>query len=446
MTQFTSEPQILDTGYHPHPLQLEIHEKLRRFSVLVCHRRFGKTVLGVNTLVDAAARSKKNNPKFAYLAPFRNQAKDVAWQYIKQFASRIPGAEFNESELQVRLPHNNATIKLYGADNADALRGLYFDGIVVDEVADMPPHLWTEVLRPALLDRKGWCLFIGTPKGINLFSQLYFSALEKPDWYAGIYPAAKSIGVLPWITESELDAARADMTESKFRQEFGCDFGAASDNALISIDLYRECVKRQPDKSIYSMEPVILSVDVARFGGDSSAIGRRQGFAMFPIERFTKLDNMELADQVAARIERYRADYTFIDGGRGEGVIDRLRRMGYNIIEVNSQNTASDPMKYANKRAEMYDRMRQWMEDGGALPYCSRLEAQITAPKYDFDKAGRMVLEPKKDIKDRIGMSPDESDTIALSFSQIVKPRMNRPSVSVASRLQKEYKIFGRRR
>lgn len=441
---FSSEPNIITTGYEPHQLQYEIHQHLKRFSVLVCHRRFGKTVLAVNTLVDAAARCGKLNPRLAYIAPFRNQAKDIAWQYFKQFGSRVPGAEFNESELIVRFPHNNAVIKLYGGDNSDALRGLYFDGIVVDEVADMSPNIWVEILRPALTDRQGWCLFIGTPKGINLFSQLYFKAIDDPDWYAGLYPASKSIGVLPWITEKELDTARKDMTESKYRQEFMCDFGAANDNALISIELYRECTKNQPDLSIATSMPVILTVDVARFGGDCSAIGRRQGLACFPIKRFNQIDNMALADQVAAHIERFKPAATFIDGGRGEGVIDRLRQMRYNVVEINSQSSASEPHKYANKRAEMYDRMRKWMEDGGSLPYCPRLEAQITAPRYDFDKKGCMILEPKKDIKERIGMSPDEADTIALSFAQIVRPRGVSPSSSTQSRTQ--YSVFGRRR
>lgn len=450
MTRFTKEPEMVSTGYEPHNLQYEIHRHLKRFSVLVCHRRFGKTVLAVNTLIDAAARfdvsrADRVDPRFAYLAPFRNQAKDITWQYFQRFAARFPGVEFNQSELTVRFPHNNAVIKLYGADNADAMRGLYFDGIVVDEVADMESNVWSEILRPCVLDRHGWCLFIGTPKGINLFSQLYFAALDKPDWYAGIYPASKSLGVLPWITQKELDAAREDMTDAKYRQEFMCDFGAASDNVLITMDLYRECTKRQPDKSIYTMEPMILMVDVARFGGDSSVIGRRQGFAGFPTERFTKIDNMELADQVAARIERYNAEHIFVDGGRGEGVIDRLRRLGYNIHEVNSQSTASDTSKYMNKRAEMYDRLRKWMEDGGALPYCPRLEAQITAARYDFNSKGQMFLEPKKDIKDRIGMSPDEADDFALGFAQTIKPRLNR-SPSSRSTHRKEYSIFGRRR
>ena len=440
-----NEPEILTTGYSPHPLQLEIHNNLKRFSVLVCHRRFGKTVLGVNTLVDANAKCHKQNPRFGYVAPFRNQAKDIAWQYFKQFGSVVPGSSFNEAELMCKTEHNGGQIKLYGADNPDALRGGYFDGLVIDEVADMPPGFWTDVIRPMLLDRNGWCLFIGTPKGINLFSQLYFAALDKPDWYAGMFTATGSVGVLPWITVEELDAAREDMTEAKYRQEFLCDFGAANDNALISIDLYRKCCKNQPDKGIYLSMPNILSVDVARFGGDSSTIGRRQGLAAFPIKRFTGIDNMALADRVAASIEQVMPDATFIDGGRGEGVIDRLRQMRYNVIEINSQSQAAEHNKYANKRAEMYDRLRKWMESGGCLPYCPRLEAQITAPRYDFDKQGRMIIEPKKDIKARIGMSPDEADTVALTFAQNVRPKNVGHNGSSNGKPREKYDVFERR-
>ena len=97
------------------------------------------------------------------------RAKAIAWDYLKKFTSPIPGVSTNESELWVELP-NKARIRIYGADNPDSLRGLYFDGVVLDEVADMKPEVWTSIILPALLDRVGWADFIETPKGINLFS------------------------------------------------------------------------------------------------------------------------------------------------------------------------------------------------------------------------------------------------------------------------------------
>ena len=103
-------------------------------------------------------------------------------------AHRVAGlAEVNESELWVRIKHNGAVIRVYGADNPDAMRGVRLDGVVMDEVAQMDPTVWDDVVQPALSDRLGWALFIGTPNGINLFSQLYFGAGGKEDWFAARY-------------------------------------------------------------------------------------------------------------------------------------------------------------------------------------------------------------------------------------------------------------------
>ena len=116
-------------------------------------------------LVDAALRCRKPNARFAYIAPHYNQAKDVAWTYLKQYTGPLPHVTTNESELRIDLPANGARLRLYGADNYDRMRGVYFDGVILDEYADMDPRAWSEVVRPALSDRKGWATFIGTPKG-----------------------------------------------------------------------------------------------------------------------------------------------------------------------------------------------------------------------------------------------------------------------------------------
>jgi hypothetical protein len=167
----------IDIGYRPHRFQAEVHEKATRFTVVVTHRRFGKTFLSCAQLVDAALRTTKRDARFAYLAPFLKQAKQSAWGYLKQFSAPIVAAKFYEAELRIEYP-NGASITLFGGDNADALRGSYFDGIVIDEVADLRPDTWGAIIRPALADRKGWAFFIGTPKGINLFYDLFEGAMN----------------------------------------------------------------------------------------------------------------------------------------------------------------------------------------------------------------------------------------------------------------------------
>lgn len=210
------------TDYHPRPLQAEIHRSLKRFNVLVCHRRFGKTVLCINELIQRAQRQALEQPRLAYVAPFYKQAKTVAWDYLKHFTRAIPGVKRHETELRVDLP-SGARIQLYGADNYDALRGIYLDGVVLDEYAQMRPKAWSEVIRPALADRGGFAIFIGTPKGRNAFHALYEAARLDPAWYARLYRASES-GVL---SPEELASARAQMSEEEYEQEFECSFQAA---------------------------------------------------------------------------------------------------------------------------------------------------------------------------------------------------------------------------
>jgi hypothetical protein len=180
-------------------------------------------------LIDAALRCSKPDPRFAYVAPYYAQAKDVAWNYVKRFAAQIPGASVNESELRVDMP-NGARIRLYGADNYDRLRGIYLDGVVLDEFADQPPQAWREVIRPALSDRQGWALFIGTPKGRNAFYDVYQDAEASDDWFAMKLQASKT-GI---IQAEELQALRAQMSANEFNREMECDFDAAIEGAYFA--------------------------------------------------------------------------------------------------------------------------------------------------------------------------------------------------------------------
>lgn len=212
----------VELDYSPRRPFVQFHERSKRWGVLVVHRRGGKTVAGILDLIKGAMICTKPSPRFAYLAPYRQQAKLVAWDYLKRFTEPIPGRTISESELHVKLPRDGR-VTLYGADNYDALRGIYLDGAVVDEPADMAPEVWTDLLRPALSDRLGWCVWIGTPKGRNAFFRLYDKACSDPDYFTMILPASVS-GI---IAQSELDSARKAMGQSSYEREFECSFNAA---------------------------------------------------------------------------------------------------------------------------------------------------------------------------------------------------------------------------
>ena len=127
--------QVVKIPYNPRKLQAYLHDSLKRFSVVVCHRRFGKTVMAVNHLLRAALTTPHKSSRYAYMAPTYRQAKSVAWDYLKHYAYKVPGAKFHETELRCDLP-NGSRISLLGAENPDSLRGIFLDGVVMDEYAD----------------------------------------------------------------------------------------------------------------------------------------------------------------------------------------------------------------------------------------------------------------------------------------------------------------------
>lgn len=233
----------INTGYEPRPLQREIHKHIRRFSVLAIHRRFGKTVLAVNECIDKALECGLRNPRIGYIAPYYKQAKSIAWDYLKDFTASIPQSRAYESELRVdiqRAGGDKARIQLFGADHPDSLRGLYFDFVVFDEFGLQPIAIWTEVVRPALADRKGSAMFVGTPAGKNHFYDKYQEALQNqaaghPEWYCATYRADETNVIDP----EELESAREGMPESEYRQEFLCDWAAAVKGSYYAAEMGR---------------------------------------------------------------------------------------------------------------------------------------------------------------------------------------------------------------
>ena len=218
---------------------LDFHYRKERWAVLVCHRRAGKTVATICDLIRRAISENKPDGRYAYIAPYYAQAKNIAWDYLLRYAEPAI-AKANQSELWVELI-NGAKIRLFGADNPDNLRGLYLDGVVLDEYADMKPRLWGEIVRPLLTDRNGlngyqtWAVFIGTPKGHNAFYDIYNEAQKNPSWYTKILRADQS-GLIP---QNELLDAQQSMSSNQYEQEFLVSFEAAIIGAYYGQELRR---------------------------------------------------------------------------------------------------------------------------------------------------------------------------------------------------------------
>ncbi len=209
--------------YKPRKHQKEVHNNLKRFNVLVCHRRFGKTVLCINEILKKAMQNTLSRPRYYYLAPTYSMAKRTSWDYLKEYTNVLPNVTYHETELRCDLP-NGARIQLLGCERPDSLRGLYIDGVVLDEVAQMPPRLWTEIVRPALSDREGWMIAIGTPQGHNAFFDLYDYANHQEGWYAETFKSSET----NIISDLELNEAKHLMPDEVYEAEFECSFDSAA--------------------------------------------------------------------------------------------------------------------------------------------------------------------------------------------------------------------------
>jgi len=419
--QIPYKPRFPQDIVHP---ELESH----RFCVLVAHRRLGKTVMAVNHMIKMAIKCTELQPRYAFIAPFFKQAKLIAWDMLKRYSAPVPGIKVNESDSTIEFPHNKAKIYLFGGDNPDALKGTYLDGVVLDEYAQMRPGLFQETIRPTLSDRNGWALWIGTPKGINQFHEQYSQATRLMDsgdknWWSGVY-RADSTNI---INSEELVQLKSTLSDATFRQEYLCDWSAASDDVLITIDMVLESCGRKYTPYDVQGAPRIIGVDPARFGDDRSIVVRRQGLQVFTPKVYTKIDNMTLASRIIDEINDFKADAVFIDAGGGAGVIDRLRQLGHkNVFEVPFGGSPIQPSVYANKRAEIYDLMKSWIVSGGALPPGEDVKADLVVSTYGYDAANRMKIEPKDKIKERLGKSPDIADAIAVTFAMPVRVSQNK--------------------
>jgi len=409
----------IDLGWKPRPWQRAVLRQLKRFSVIVVHRQAGKTELAIKKLIDAALRSRSGTALYGYITPHRNQGKGIVWERLKADARQIPGTVINEGELSVTFAHG-ARIRLFGADNPDSLRGLVFDGLVLDEVAQMALALWGEVLRPTLAAREGWALFIGTPKGINLFSTLYYKALDDPTWFAARYDCNQTGALRP----DAITKLQRELTDAQFRQELLCDFAAVSDNVLIPLDVAVEASRRTVQPRHYDFASKILGVDVAWQGGDRSVICARQGLACLQFVIKRAIPEKAFAACVASAMLNWQPDAVFVDttGGYGGEVVSRLGDAGHHVTGVCFAWKASNE-RFANMRAEMYFKTAEWLKTG-SIPPIPELLSELCALTFSNDNAAnRLTLESKDALRARLGCSPDLADALALTFAFPVAAR-----------------------
>lgn len=230
-----SEVKPITTGFIPRRLQIELRDRMRRFNVIVCHRRFGKTVFAVNHQIDKIVRNTLPAPRNAYIAPTYGQAKRISWDYYKLYTHNIPGAIPHEQDLRIDYTHNKGRQMLLSGENYVSIKGIYLDDCLLDEYGEMHPSVWSEAVRPTLNDRTGCATFIGTPKGRNNFHKLYEYATQSgdPEWMGCMYKASETGLIEP----AELESARRTMSEEEYEQEYECSFNAGLVGAYFAKEL-----------------------------------------------------------------------------------------------------------------------------------------------------------------------------------------------------------------
>lgn len=216
--------------YKPYPWAKDWHSSHKRYSVLVLHRRAGKTTATINQLIKDALLNE--NHLYAFIAPTYKQAKRNVWDMMRHYTQNIPGVEYNVSELTVIFP-TGSKISLFGADNPDSLRGITLNGVVFDEYSQQPSNIWTEIISPTLATTKGYAIWIGTPKGRNSFYRLYEQARQDEDYYSLALPVSQS----KIVDDDELRQQKKNMTEDEYAQEWECSWEAAIKGAYYAKEI-----------------------------------------------------------------------------------------------------------------------------------------------------------------------------------------------------------------
>jgi phage terminase large subunit len=257
--------------YTPRPLQQHVHENFARFTYLVLHRRFGKSKCAAAQMLSMGLINPLPNPKYMYIAPTYKQAKNIIWEDLKIMTKELPYVSTNEAELKLTIERPDKGDKiifmLYSAENYESILGTYSDGAVFDEWQLQNPIVYTRIIRPLLADRKGWALFLGTPRGDNHFKHMYEKAQGSPNWF--VYKIGNKESKI--IDDEEMASLTEGMSPEEVAQEFECSFSAPNHGSYYS-HLFAEIRAKEQITSV-PHDPALLVNTAWDLGiGDSTAI------------------------------------------------------------------------------------------------------------------------------------------------------------------------------
>ncbi len=304
--------------------------------------------------------------------------------------------------------------------NSEAFAGLHgrYKLIIFDEASAIADKIW-EVTEGAMTDpRSMWFVFGNPTKNTGRFKACFTTDSKR--WGRRQIDSRSC----KMTNKAELDEwIKAYGIDSDFvRIRILGQFPRAGAMQFISSDHVDRAMLGDIPYEAWCMLPIVIGVDVARYGDDKSCIAIRQGRKLHEMRKFRELNTMQLAAQVVVAMKDHAgAAAIFVDGiGVGAGVVDRLQMLGHPVIEVNGGETAFDDIKYYNKTSEMWDRMRDWIPGADLPPSDNELRLALTGREYYFDEKERIRLERKQDMKKRGLASPDEADALAHTFAEAI--------------------------
>ena len=303
--------------------------------------------------------------------------------------------------------------------NSEAFAGLHakYKLIIYDEASAIADKIW-EVTEGAMTDpRSIWLVFGNPTRNTGRFKRCFEEDRKRWVRYNIDSRTAKRTNkaeLEEWITAYGLDS---DFVRIRVLGQFP----RAGAMQFIPGDAVERAMLGEIPYEAWCLFPVVIGVDVARYGDDKTCIAIRQGRKLHEVRKFREINTMRTAAEVVVAAKDYGgAAAIFVDGvGVGAGVVDRLQMLGHAVIEVNGGGTAFDEVTYYNATSEMWDRMRQWLRAGADLPSKDHdLRRALTSREYYFDEKDRVRMERKQDLKKRGLDSPDEADALAHTFAE----------------------------
>ena len=382
------------------------------------------TRIGSSTIVSANSESQLRSITWAEITKWLSMSINSHWFEVS--ATRVMPAkwitELVERDLKMGTRYWGAEGRLWSAENPDAYAGVHnFAGVllVFDEASGIDDSIWSVAAGffTENTPNRFWLAFSNPRRNSGYFYETFHG--KRDFWMNKIVDARTVEGTDKAVYQSIIDEYGAD--SSAAHVEVYGQFPNASDDQFISSLVVDEAMTREKYKDLSA--PIVIGVDPARFGADSTVIAIRQGRDILEIKKHKGDDTMETVGRIIEAIEEYKPALVCIDeGGLGAGVVDRLKEQRYKIRGVNFSNRAANIMMYGNKRAEMWGLMRDWLKSA-AIPSDRYLKSDLISPLMKPDSKGAIFLESKKDMKSRGLASPDAADAIALTFAYPVAHR-----------------------